>query len=168
LLTRPGIAPSPKVGQRLQVAFPRVGKADITPFVCIRVTTDEGLTAGTVVLAHLANDPSDRLDVVLASQIDTPEKFLRFVHLLLSLGSPQLMAEAAQGDGSSNAWTFGPGSAGVLELALRALVHRPQAIDDLDRLVQRMEATATGTALLPKGFADVWAQVRVARKKVAR
>ena len=168
LLTRPGIARSPKAGQTLQVVFPRVGKVDITPFVCIRVTTDEGLTAGTVVLAHLANDPSDRLDVVLASQIDTPEKFLRFVHLLLSLGSPQLMAEAAQGNGPASAWTFGPGSAGVLELALRALVHRPQAIDDLDRLVQRMETTATGAALLPEGFAEVWAQVRVARKKVAR
>ena len=168
LLTRPGIVRSPKSGQALQVGFPRVGKADITPFVCIRVTTDEGLVAGTVVLAQLINDPSDRLDVVLASQIDTPEKFLRFVHLLLSLGSPQLMADAVQGDGSASAWNLGSGSAGVLELALRALVHRPQAIDDLDRLVQRMEATVTGAALLPEGFADVWAQVRVARKKVAR
>ena len=168
LLTRPGIARNQKVGQRLQVAFPGVGKADITPFVCIRVTTDEGLAAGAVVLAQLINDPSDRLDVVLASQIDTREKFLRFVHLLLSLGSPQLMAEAAQGDGLASDWTFGRGSAGLLELALRALVHRPQAIDDLDRLVERMEATATGAALLPEGFAEVWAQVRVAGKKVAR
>lgn len=168
LLTRPGIARDVESGRPLDASFDGVAKADITPFVCIRVASKTGLSAGTVLLAKLVNDPSDRLDVVLASQIDTPEKFLRFVHLLLSLGSPHLMADAAEGSGTGDSWLVGPGSPGVLELALRALVHRPQAIDDLDRLVQRLETTEAGVSLLPDGFTEVWSQVRVARKRGRR
>ena len=55
----------------------------------------------TVVLALLIGDPAGRLDEVLARQVDTPEKFLRFLALLLGLtGQPfSGMAGAAGGSG---------------------------------------------------------------------
>lgn len=168
LITRPGVSRPIATGGPVEATFGDVAKADITPFLCVRVTADKALAAGTVVLADLVNDPIDRLDVVLAAQIDTREKFLRFVRLLLSLGSPQVVVDVSGGERSGDAWRIGPGSSGILELALRALVYRPQAIDDLDRLVRRLETTPAGTALLPVGFLGLWTQVREARRRVAR
>ena len=43
----------------------------------------------TVVLASLSGDPHGRHDELLARQIDTPEKFLRLLALMLSLGGAE-------------------------------------------------------------------------------
>ena len=53
----------------------------------------------------------------------------------------------------------------MLELVLRALADRPSALDDLDRLVQRLQATERGREVLPDGFEQLWQVAREAQRR---
>ena len=151
---------------RLDARFGPVPLADITPFLAIRATAPGGLQGGTVIRGVLKNDPAGRLDEVLARQVNTPEKFLRFLVLLLGLGNPNLLVMLTAGEGASTGdATIGRGP-GVFELILRALADHPQALHDLDRLVQHLRATENGRMVLPEGFGDLWAVVRETLEKL--
>jgi len=162
LLTRPDIQTAVSPSSRLSATLKDLKSVEITPFLAIRIETPDGLRASSVVVAELRNDPPDRLDAILAAQVDTPEKFLKFLALLLSLGNPTALATLAKADAASqgDGGAFGPGGSGVLEMVLRALATKPAAIADLDSLVARMEGTPEGQASLPAGFAEFWSVVR--------
>lgn len=166
LMTKAGNSIVAAEGEALDGTFSGIATADVTPFLVVQITTDSGLDVACVIAAELINPPDDRLDHILARQIDTPDKFLRFLYLLLSLGNPHLLAQlagSAGGDGSG----FGiaqSGGPGILELVLRALSERPAALGDLDRLVQRLQSTEQGREVLPGGFDAFWATVREAQQ----
>lgn len=171
LLTGPGRRQRvSEAGARVDVTFSKVATADITRFVVIRVRTHSGMEAGTVLVADLTGEPHDRLDRILARQIDTPEKFLRFLYLLLSLGDPYLLALLERTSDDWNSGFDGPlgDGPGVLELTLRALAERPAALEDLDRLVRRLQATDEGRDVLPEGFDRLWSAVSEARRSLKR
>ncbi|CCH89524.1 conserved protein of unknown function [Modestobacter italicus] len=159
LLSRRGEAVRPQPGQEADETFTRVELADITPFLV--ATLREGDVAeSSVIPAGLIGDPEDRLDAVLARQVDTPEKFLRFVLLLLSLTGQLAQAPAA---GSSTGSWASTAAQGVFELLARALADEPSVLDDLERIVDRLGRTEAGRAVMPEGFADVWATIQEAR-----
>lgn len=168
LLTRPGTA---VIQEHPTISAPFSGlvTADVTPFIVLRLSAPLGaetIEQATVVSARLLGDPPGRLDEVLARQVDTPEKFMRFLALMLGLaGGPPLPSAETQGDGSG--WGFSAfGTAGVFEMLVRAVGERPQAITDLERLVSRLEATEAGRAILPDGFSELWASVLAAHQQV--
>jgi hypothetical protein len=134
---------------------------DITPFVV--VTADDGeRREHTVVLASLVGDPAQRLDRIIAAQVDTPDKFLRFLMLLLGLGTGAIANPTANGEtGGTGKWLTG--STGVFEVILDALANRPEQLDDLARLVGRIEAAGDGERLLPPGFTELWRLIEQAR-----
>jgi hypothetical protein len=170
LLTLAGTAVD-QPGDRLGASFGPLPTADLTPFVVLGVTRHEGGLAvqrATVVRAELRGDPPGRLDEVIARQVDTPEKFLRFLALLLGLGEDPLVV-GGEAAGADRAWSFGRlGQVGLFELLVRAVADRPAAIADLDRLVERLEATETGRAVLPSGFGELWSTVRAAHHELER
>ena len=161
LLTRPGLAVTLSADTPVDARFAAVPLPDITPFVAVRATTPSDLTRGTVIRAELVNDPANRLDEILVRQVDTPEKFLRFLALLLGLADPGLPLDPADSDGATGTGQYlrGAGTAGILELVMRALVARPNSLIDLDRLVDRLRATENGRAILPPGFDRLWPTV---------
>ncbi len=161
LLTRPGVSHTTTDSAPCDVRFAGVPLPDVTPFVTLQVTDRSGLTLSTVIHAPLENDPPGRLDEVLARQVNTREKFLRFLALLLGLGDPAaLWAAGADPDAQSTAWgaRLG-GSTGVFELVLGALADRPESLVDLDRLVSRLQATDAGRRILPDGFDAFWSAI---------
>jgi hypothetical protein len=167
LLTRPGDAQS-LTATPVSATFGPVPVADVTPFLVVRATSPEGLQGGTVIRGSLVNDPAGRLDEVLARQVNTPDKFLRFLALLLGLGNPHLLAMlTASGTSEVGYASVGP-APGVFELILRALADRPQALADLDRLVRRLQATEVGRAVLPDGFAALWQVVEQAQRQLEK
>jgi hypothetical protein len=97
---------------------------------------------------------------VLARQVNTPEKFLRFLILLLGFGNPNLLAMLTAGQGASFGFMPIGMVSGVFEMILRALADHPLALHDLDGLVRRLQATENGRMVLPDGFDDLWALVR--------
>ena len=111
LLTRPGDAV--RLQAPVDVTFPGIEMVDVTPFLVVRVTDARGESRATVVLAALTGDPPGRHDELLARQIDTPEKFLRLLALMLSLGGAGGMADLL-GDGTGSA-RWNAGQLGVFE-----------------------------------------------------
>ena len=168
LLTKPGEAFVLNGADAAAHTWPSVETADLTPFVCLHVTSPSGMKAGTVLLADLQGAPEDRLDVILARQIDTPEKFLRFLYLILSLGNPYLLSQLSHAGSGKGGHLLTSSSTGILELVLRALHDRPGALVDIERLVSRLRATEEGKSLLPAGFDEFWATVEQARATLVR
>lgn len=167
LLTRPGHAVTIKPGAALDIGFSGVPLADITPFVILLLTDLENSTQAeplemsTVVHAALVSDPASRLDEVLARQVDTPEKFVRFLTLLLGLSDISPLATVVSDPGSVGAWA-GTGASGVFELIVIALARNPAALHDLDRLVTRLQSTGAGRRVLPDDFGVLWQPVQQA------
>lgn len=170
LLTLDGTAVSLE-GPALEALFESVALPDITPFVVLELSAHAGPTLverSAVVRADLVGDPPGRFDEVIARQVDTPEKFMRFLALLLGLGGIERDSAAGPG-GDGTAWSFGRlGSVGIFELLVRSVADQPEAIDDLARLVERLEASEQGRAILPDGFSELWAAVLKARRALGR
>lgn len=161
LLTRRGESRPVPPEQALDCRFGGLTLVELTPFLVLRVSSDHGQQRSTMVRARMVGDPDGRLDEILADQIATPDRFLRFLLLLLGLagGNISLGAAGAGGDGNWN----GVGS-GLFELLARALSDRPEALDDLRRLVHRLLGTERGRAVLPEGFEELWSAVQTAHE----
>ncbi|PKL77859.1 MAG: hypothetical protein CVV27_04435 [Candidatus Melainabacteria bacterium HGW-Melainabacteria-1] len=158
-------------GQYVAAEFAPMAGADITPFMALTcVGRGEGgeVEKQMVVRAELVGGPSERLDEILVRQIDTPEKFLRLLDLLLGLGGalvPVSMTGAHATDGSWGNAGVGPG---LLELVARSLAERPEALDALDSVVDRLSSTERGRAILPPGWNLLWEAMQGARILVGR
>lgn len=158
LLTRPGSASA--VEGTLDLVVDGLDLADITP--CLEITARQGaVTESAVVLAELVGVPEGRLDAVIARQVNDPAKFTQLLLLLLSMGDPAALAallaqEAASGKGATTI-VRGSGPA-ILELVLRGLDSRGEAIEDVQRLVDAVDGD-----VLPEGLAEFWDVVVEAR-----
>src|SRR5439155_2696306 len=106
LLSRRGYALEVPAGAALNGAFTGVPLADITPFVVLHVELQgatQRVEGATVIRAALVDDPPGRLDALIARQVDSPAKFLRFLFLLLGLASggvPPWFQQAIAGESS--------------------------------------------------------------------
>lgn len=166
LLTRRGEACKLAPGMAVAAQFGPMAVTDITPFFVLTVRDDAGRSVSTVVRASLIGDPSGRLDEILARQVDTPEKFLRFLALLLGLGSQTVLPAGVGSNTGTGSWT-GVTSPGILELLMRALVDQPKQLADLARLIERLESTERGQQILPEGFAELWTVIDEVRRELA-
>jgi hypothetical protein len=159
LLTRPGnSAPLPEEAN-LRAEFSDLPLTDVTPFVVLRISDGRGDERSTIVRADLVGDLAHRRDAVLARQIDSPQKFLQFLLLLLSLGGADVGRSLLGAAGGAGEWTgewTGDGG-GVFEPLVMALGARSGALDDLGRLVERLRVD--NPAVLPPGFDELWAAV---------
>ena len=139
--------------------------ADITAFLRLtasRKVTGDLLERSTVVCSRLEGSPDDRFRQIFARQIDTPEKFLRLLALLIGFASGTVTEIAVNGEGSGR-WSAGAGQ-GVLELLARALAESPESIDHLDEIIEHLRRSPHGPAVLPPGWDDVWLPVLEARR----
>ena len=166
LLTLPGTAAALQAGADFDETLGPVDIDQVTPFLVVHATTagpsGEELRQATVIRSELRNDPVERLDEILARQVDTPEKFLRFLLLILGITDPAALVDHGVA-GSSGSWMANGRSNGIFELLARAVADRPQVLDDLDRLIPRLRATETGVAVLPDGFDKLWETIQQAR-----
>jgi hypothetical protein len=172
LITLPGSTARVEAGVPLDAALGPVEIDQITPFVVVHamVTGPDGeeLRQSTVVRCRLLDDPDGRLDEVLARQVDSGEKFLRYLLLVLGITDPGLPgAEATGRDGAAGSWVRGSPGAGIFELLARAIAERPDVLDGLERLVPRLRATAAGASVLPPGFDALWDVIVAARPRIA-
>ena len=142
--------------------------ADITPFLELRARRRvEGrqVERSAVICSPLEGAPDDRFEEIMARQIDTPEKFMRLLVLLIGFGSRGSGAAAAA-EGGLLTWSGGS-SQGFLELLTRALAERPSSIDHLEAIVDRLRLRTDGDGVLPQGWDDVWLPVLKARRAMS-
>ena len=139
--------------------------ADITPFLQLTARrTVEGVVVArsAVICSRLSGAPEERFQDILARQIDTPEKFLRLLALLIGFASGSSGDIAATGDGSGG-WRAGAGQ-GVLEMLARALSETPESIDHLESIVEHLRRLPNASMVLPQGWDDVWLPALEARR----
>lgn len=167
LLTALGRAQPVFSGQPVTVAFGRLSVPDLTPFLILTVTR-ESTSVSTCLRAQLVNDPPDRLDQVLAAQVNTTEKFLRWLFLLLGEGrtADTVAANVASGESGADAWWRIAQERGLFEALVSGLADHPAELDVLGRFVDRVRAGDQGEAILPAGFDDVWRVVSQARDRL--
>lgn len=120
----------------------------------------------TVVRAVMSGDPSERFDSILVRQLDSPEKFLRFLMLLLSLGGDVVSGGV---DASLNSESFfGRSTEGLFELLVRALAAHPESIDRLSSIVDNLQKSGKSHRVLPEGWDQVWNAIQQARRTIER
>ncbi|MEE4382723.1 MAG: phospholipase D family protein [Pseudomonadales bacterium] len=138
----------------------------LTPFFVLELRDGPGAQATVVrsiVRATLAGAPEDRLDRVLARHVDSPEAFLRFLMILLQFtDAAHLVLPEVEETGAAGRWLLRMQRKGILESVLHALATHPEMIEEIDRLVARLEATEAGRARLPEGWDALWKEVRLA------
>jgi hypothetical protein len=172
LLTRRGTTLVVGNGEPVDGVLGPVDLDEVSPFLVVTASMDSPdgtvLRRSSVVRAHLVNDPEGRLDEILARQVDTPEKFLRFLLLILGLGDVASVVAAGDGDDDTGpgAWSMGLRSNGLFELLARAVADQPSVLDTLDSLVPRMRASETGRQALPPGFDELWSVIEAARPEL--
>lgn len=152
-------------GVRMSVEWSGLAGEDVTPYVVVELRSGS-VRSACVVLASLAGGPDDRIDRLIARQVGDPQAFIRFVMLLLQLGTGDEAAVATLISASpASSWSGGlfGGSAGVVEALAVALAEHPGSLDDIERLMERLSATEEGRKVLPPGWDDVWAAVTAAR-----
>lgn len=162
LLTRSAELRKADPGKPIDLRFDDIPTADLTAYVIVTLTSPNGHERSATLVADLKGAPRDRWDHVLARQIDTPDKFMRYMLLLLSLDQPHLLTQLALPDSTgANAFRGDEalGAPGLLELVLRNLRHRPSAILDLDKLMRRLERTQEGRSRIPSEVVRLWPQI---------
>ena len=152
-------------GERVQIELLPRELGDITPFLQVtarRTVKGDVIERSAVICSRLQGAPDERFREILARQIDTPEKFMRLLALLIGFAARSGTEGATAGDST---WRWAPGNGdGVLELLARALSERPEAIDHLESIVERLRESPTGRAVLPRGWDDVWLPALEARR----
>ena len=152
-------------GELAAIELPPREIADITPFLQLTAGRTNGgmvIERSTVICSRLDGEPADRFSEIFARQIDTPEKFLRLLALLMGFGSGSVIGVHSGTGDWAGGWSAGAG-AGVLELLARALFENPESIDHLATIIDHVRASARGMAILPPGWDDVWIPALEAR-----
>ena len=140
--------------------------ADITPFLKLTASRTDGslvIERSTVICSRLEGEPADRYSEVFARQIDTPEKFLRLLALLMGFGSGSVLGIRSGTGDWTESWSAGNGL-GVLELLAQALSEYPESIDHLASIIDYVRGSAKGMEILPPSWDDVWIPALEARR----
>lgn len=154
-------------GSRIVIDLAPREAGDLTAFFVVKASAViEGiqLERSTVLRAVILGNPSERFDSIMVRQLDSPEKFIRFLVLLLSLGSgaaPHGLDASLGGEG-----IFGRSSEGLFELLLRALAVQPESVDRLSAIVENLHGTGKAEQVLPEGWDSVWQAIREARELI--
>lgn len=139
--------------------FPALTFEALTSFFAFELMLDDVRVRFTL-NPPLRGAPEDRRERLLRSLLRDKDQVLRLLLMLLSadeLSAADLGASLIDGPAASPAAT----AAGLplVESLLRALERSPQRIEEVARLVDDLNRTDDGRALLPDGFAAVWAPI---------
>ena len=140
--------------------------ADVIPFLQLTARQADGgvvVERSTVVCSRLDGAPDDRHEEIFARQIDTPEKFMRLLSLLMGFASGSVPGNGGGTGGWTGSWSAGAAQ-GVLELLARALSENPESIDHLAGIVEHLRGSSNGAAVLPPGWDGVWIPALEARR----
>ncbi|WP_098730387.1 phospholipase D family protein [Brevibacterium epidermidis] len=159
---------APHTSHALDMEFGPFASADITAFAIVTVTNDAGAWASTIIRTTLVNPPTDRLDRIMERQIDSPEKFMRLIMLMLQLSDTTVSAGADTLQVTSGAalGTTLWGVPGTLEALLRVVADSPGALVDVDRQMRRFSDSGHETAIIPEDFGLLWPEVKKAASRL--
>ena len=148
-------------GSEEAVSFASLVIPEITPFLILTVEQG-GQSASACVRATLLDDAPDRLDHVLAGQVDTAEKFLRWLLMLLAEDPGAAFLVTLDENRSGSSWLMQAQQRGLFEAMVTSLADHPEQLHLIERFVSRVLSSQDNRQVLPDGFVELWQVVRTA------
>lgn len=140
-------------GETAPATFAGVSLEDVTPFISLTARDAHGHSASSIVVAELVQDVQDRRDRLVARMIDSPDRFLAFLALVLqdqSFVLPGGVPQQRSGAFGTFAGVDADGN-GLFEVLMRAVGRDDDAMRTIDRAMAHVDP-----AVLPGGFAPLW------------
>ncbi len=142
-------------------SFASLSFPGLTSFFAFRVDiarAGKKLSSRFVLNLPLVGEPEDRQERLLRHLLQDRNQVLRLLLLILSDvdGAELGQAEVRRLLADTGPSVRFPYSGALLEPLLRALARDPEKLDEVAHLVDDLERTAEGQALLPEGFHRVW------------
>lgn len=108
--------------------------------------------------ARLTGAPGDRLERLLAWHLRDPQLVLRLLCLLLQDAAPTAedAMQLTQQDESSTATRCAYSGVALFELLVRSLARSPNRVRDAGKLIEDLQRSADGRAVLPSGVLPLW------------
>ncbi len=161
LLTTRGRRQSLANGSEDAVSFAALTIPDVTPFLILTVE-ENGQSASACVRATLLDDVEDRLDHVLMGQVDTAEKFLRWLLMLLAEDPGAGFLVPLDEERSGGSWLMQAQQRGLFEAMVTSLADHPEQLHLIERFVSKVLSSPDNRQVLPDGFVELWQVVRTA------
>lgn len=144
----------------------------LTTFFAFEVTAiSEGASVSQAFTVNipLEGAPPNRQERILRSLLDSREKVLRLILLLLSEGGQDehqalVAAQGMLGGGTDNG--SGPAAFPLFEALMRALERDPSRLDQIAKLLDDLHKTPEGKRLVPEGLDEVWQPILEARRRL--
>jgi len=173
-ITRPDVAEDISAESGVITIFRPLSFEALTSFFAFEVTvsSDETSVRQTfTVNVPLDGAPPDRQERILRTLLDSREKVLRLILLLLAEGGQDqhealIAAERMLGDSETGDTGNGSAPFPLFEVLVRTLECDPSKLDQIARLLEDLHSTPEGQHLIPEGLDDVWQQMMEARQRL--
>lgn len=171
-ITLPSVAAEVTAEPGENVTFGYLSFEALTRFFAFEVTAtsqEAWVRHGFTINVPLSGAPSDRQERILRSLLDSKDKVLRLILLLLAEGGQNehealLAARTILGGSTSNG--SGPVVFPLFEALVRALEGAPSKLDQIAKLLEDLHKTPEGRRLVPEGLDDVWQPIMEARRRL--
>jgi len=155
---------------RLDVNFAACDLSSVSAFVRLLLMPagrPMSEAVSTTVRCELRGTPASRQQDIMVKLIDTPEKLLRFLQLILALGQKEaLNLSDLIEDSASTSTSWAISEKGLLESLIEALARDPEALVRLSPVIQRIIETGDKNEVLPEGWIEVWSAITTAQKQL--
>ena len=156
-----------KVNERADVAFAANSLDEISAFIRLTISESSAPDAArisTSVRGELRGVPASRSQDVIIRLLDTPEKLLRFIQLLLAIGQRETLdasLDLVMGSGEGGDWATA--EHGIFEALIEAVARDRESLSRLAPIIERIIETGDKHHVLPEGWQELWMAVSQAR-----
>ena len=153
-----------------QVDFGAMSLVHLTHFWAFRLVARSGKVEQVVEFVlrlPLQGMPEGRAAAIMANMINSSEKFMRYLALLLSQDpsgpGTKLLGSSGSMGASGNSGGAGGGTTVLLEPLVRAFSRNPGQLERIEALMADLKKGATAN-VIPAGFDDIWRAFRPVKK----
>jgi hypothetical protein len=155
----------PTDGGGVIVTFGPFALDSVSSFLACELSASRGAvhcTSRFVLNLPLSGVPEDRLQRLLASQLQDRERLLRFLLLLLEAGgsgigaSMDILTASEPGNGRGE-WA---GESPLFEKLVRGLVDSPKSVENAGAVIDDLARTPEGRAVIPDALLRLWTEIK--------
>ena len=156
-----------KVNERTDVAFAASSLDEVSAFMRLTISESsapDAVRISTSVRGELRGVPASRSQDVIIRLLDTPEKLLRFIQLLLAIGQRETLdasLDLVTGSGEGGDWATA--EHGIFEALIEAVARDRESLSRLAPIIERIIETGDKHHVLPEGWQELWMAVSQAR-----
>lgn len=156
-----------KVNERADVAFAASSLDEVSAFMRLTISESsapDAVRISTSVRGELRGVPASRSQDVIIRLLDTPEKLLRFIQLLLAIGQRETLdasLDLVTGSGEGGDWATA--EHGIFEALIEAVARDRESLSRLAPIIERIIETGDKHHVLPEGWQELWMAVSQAR-----